>query len=94
MAGSAHRNSDHQGWLVLTRGKDESIIIDNDIEIKVVSIDDSGRKIRIGISAPKDKQIWRKELWLEIQEQNKKSVQVAPDDLAHLTSAPKSQKSL
>lgn len=89
MATPASRRNEQQGWLVLTRGKDESIIIDNDIEIKIVSIDDNGRKIRVGISAPKDKQIWRKELWLEIQEQNKQSVQVDPTDLAHLTSAKK-----
>ncbi|MEW9123765.1 MAG: carbon storage regulator CsrA [Thermotaleaceae bacterium] len=55
--------------LILTRKKDESIIIDDKIEIKVVGIEDG--KVKLGISAPKDVTIHRKEIYIEIQEENK-----------------------
>jgi carbon storage regulator len=54
--------------LILTRKKDESIIIDGNIEIKIVEIEDG--KVKIGIEAPKDIDIKRKELYERIQEEN------------------------
>lgn len=54
--------------LILTRKKDESIIIDGNIEVKVIEIGDG--KIRIGIEAPKEIEILRKELYEKIQEEN------------------------
>lgn len=54
--------------LILTRKKDESIIIDGKIEIKIIEIEDG--KIRIGIEAPRDIDIMRKELYEKIQEEN------------------------
>lgn len=54
--------------LILTRKKDESIIINDDIEIKIISSEDG--KVRIGIDAPKNVSIYRKELYLEIQKEN------------------------
>ena len=57
--------------LILTRKKDESIMINNDIEIKIISIEDG--RVKLGISAPKDIEIHRKEIYLEIQQENKKA---------------------
>ncbi|MCT4633503.1 MAG: carbon storage regulator CsrA [Firmicutes bacterium] len=54
--------------LILTRKKDESIIINDDIEIKIINTEDG--KVRIGIDAPKNVSIYRKELYLEIQKEN------------------------
>lgn len=54
--------------LILTRKKDESIIIDGKIKIKIVEIEDG--KVKIGIDAPKDIDIIRKELYERMQEEN------------------------
>ena len=53
--------------LVLTRKRNESIVIGDDIEVRVLSV--VGEKVRIGIEAPRDVRIFRKEIYLEIQEQ-------------------------
>jgi len=55
--------------LVLTRLAGESIVIDNEIHIRVLNIEDG--HVRIGIDAPADKTIYREELYLEIQNENK-----------------------
>ena len=55
--------------LVLTRKKGESIQIGNDIEITITQI--KGDQVKIGIKAPKNVEIHRKEVWLQIQDENK-----------------------
>ena len=60
--------------LILTRKKNESIIIDGNIEVKIIEIEDG--KIRLGIEAPKEIEILRKELYEEIQKENKAAVNV------------------
>ncbi|MBU5293046.1 carbon storage regulator CsrA [Anaerosalibacter bizertensis] len=57
--------------LILTRKKDESIVIGDNIEIKVLEINDG--KVKLGIEAPKNIDIIRKELYENIQEENKKA---------------------
>ena len=57
--------------LVLGRKKGETIIVNDDIEITVTSIE--GDMVRIGINAPKQVTIHRKEVYLEIQEENKQA---------------------
>jgi carbon storage regulator len=57
--------------LVLGRKKGESIIIDDNIEITVTAIE--GETVKLGISAPKEITIHRKEIYLEIQEENKQA---------------------
>ena len=57
--------------LVLSRKRDESIIIGDHIEIKVIGIEEG--KVKLGISAPKDIEIHRKEVYVDIQEENKKA---------------------
>jgi carbon storage regulator len=54
--------------LVLTRKPSQSIIIGDDIEVTVLST--SGGNVRIGIQAPRDIPIFRKEIYLEIQQQH------------------------
>ena len=54
--------------LVLTRKIGESIQIGDDIEIKIVSI--KGDQIKLGINAPINIEIHRKEIYLEIQKEN------------------------
>jgi len=51
--------------LVLTRKSNQSIMIGDDVEISVLSI--MGEKVRVGISAPRDVPVFRKEVYLEIQ---------------------------
>lgn len=55
--------------LALSRKKDEAIVINDDIEIKVIEI--KGDQVKIGIRAPKSVPIYRKEVYVQIQEANK-----------------------
>ena len=55
--------------LILARKKDESIIIDDNIEISIVEI--KGDQVKIGIKAPRSVKIFRHEVYLAIQEANK-----------------------
>lgn len=57
--------------LVLTRKKGQSIVIDNDIELTVLEAE--GDVVKIGISAPKQVQIVRKELLSSIKETNQEA---------------------
>ncbi|OEF99498.1 carbon storage regulator [Vulcanibacillus modesticaldus] len=57
--------------LILSRKKNQSIILGNDIEITVVAIE--GDQVKIGINAPKHVEILRKEIYLSIQEENKRA---------------------
>ncbi len=58
--------------LILTRKRGESILIDGGIEIKITEI--SGDKIKLGISAPPDVRVYRKELY-ETECENKTAAQ-------------------
>lgn len=51
--------------LVLSRHKDEAIVIGNDITIVIIEI--RGNKVLVGIDAPKHVSVHRKEVWLVIQ---------------------------
>ena len=60
--------------LALTRKKNEAIIIDDNIEIKVLEI--LGDKVKLGISAPKEVSIYREEIYLQVLESNKRAAEV------------------
>ncbi len=60
--------------LVLTRKKDQSIIINENIEITVLDV--QGDQVRIGINAPRDISIHRKEVFIQISDENKKAASV------------------
>jgi carbon storage regulator len=53
--------------LVLTRKSNQSIMIGDDIEVSVLSI--MGEKVRVGIQAPRNIPVFRKEVYLEIQQE-------------------------
>ena len=57
--------------LALSRKKDEAIIINDNIEVKILEI--KGDQIKIGVSAPKSVPIYRKEVFTQIQEAYKEA---------------------
>lgn len=57
--------------LVLSRKKEQAIMLGDDIEITIIDI--QGDQVRLGINAPKNVTIYRKEIFIEIQEENKKA---------------------
>lgn len=57
--------------LALARKVNESIVIGNEIEVTILEI--KGDQIKIGIKAPKSVPIYRKELYLQIQEENRQA---------------------
>lgn len=60
--------------LVLTRKKNQSIVVNDNIEIAILDI--QGDQVRIGINAPKNVSVHRKEVYIEIQEENKMAAEV------------------
>ena len=65
--------------LALTRKKGQSLVINNNIEITVLEI--RGDQIKLGINAPKDVPIYRKEVYLQIQEENKAATEASDMDM-------------
>ena len=63
--------------LVLSRHRDESIIIGDDIVITVVDI--RGDKVRLGIAAPVEIPVHRQEVYEAIQRENMQAAQMDPD---------------
>ena len=59
--------------LALTRKKGESLVINNNIEVTILEI--RGDQIKLGISDPRDVSIYRKEVYLQIQEENKAALE-------------------
>jgi carbon storage regulator len=70
--------------LALSRKINESLMLGNDIEVTILEI--KGDQVKIGISAPKAVPIYRKEIYLQIQESNKEAAQgnVSAEDLMKL----------
>lgn len=60
--------------LALTRKKGESLVINNNIEVTILEV--RGDQVKVGISAPKEVPIYRKEVYLQIQEENEASMSV------------------
>lgn len=57
--------------LALSRKKDEAIVINNNIEVTVLEV--KGDHVKLGISAPKSVPIYRKEVYLQIQQSNREA---------------------
>lgn len=60
--------------LALSRKKNEAIIINNNVEVTILEI--KGDQVKIGITAPKDVPVYRKEVYVQIQEANQAAVNV------------------
>ena len=58
--------------LVIRRKKDESILIGENIEVSISAIENG--TVKLSINAPKEIQILRKELYIEVQNENKEAV--------------------
>lgn len=74
--------------LVLARQRDETIMIGDQIEVTVVDI--RGDKVRLGINAPKDIAVHRKEVYDAIRRENQLAAQMRPEDLTGQFSRPPS----
>lgn len=60
--------------LALTRKKGEALVINNNIEVTVLEI--RGDQIKLGIAAPKEVPVYRKEVYLQIQKENEAALNV------------------
>ncbi|MCI9429022.1 MAG: carbon storage regulator CsrA [Lachnospiraceae bacterium] len=58
--------------LALSRKKGEALIINNNIEITVLEI--KGEQVKLGIAAPREVPVYRKEVYIQIQEANKEAM--------------------
>ena len=58
--------------LVLSRKKGETIMINDNIEVKVLSIE--GDQVKLGIVAPKSVKIYRQEVYAQIEQQNEEAL--------------------
>lgn len=58
--------------LALSRKKGEAIIINNNVEVTILEV--KGDQVKIGITAPKEVPVYRKEVYQQIQESNKEAV--------------------
>ena len=68
--------------LALSRKKGEALVINNNIEVTVLEV--KGDQVKIGISAPKEVPIYRKEVYLQIQDSNKEAMQADLEALKKL----------
>lgn len=60
--------------LALSRKKNEALIINNNIEVTILEV--KGDQVKIGIAAPKEVPIYRKEVYIQIQNANQDAVDV------------------
>ena len=68
--------------LILTRKSGESITIGDEVKITVVEV--KGKQVRIGIDAPRSYMIHREEVYLSIQEENRRAAKESPLSIAGL----------
>ncbi len=62
--------------LVLTRKASQAIMIGEDVEVSVLAV--TGDKVRLGIEAPRAVPVYRKEVWLEIKQEGRRSPEPGP----------------
>jgi carbon storage regulator len=73
--------------LVLSRQRDESIMIGDNVQVTIVDI--RGDKVRLGIIAPAEIPVHRKEVYDAIQQENRKAAGVSTEDVPAKASAPR-----
>lgn len=66
--------------LVLSRQRDETIMIGDEVEITIVDI--RGDKVRLGITAPRSIQVHRKEVYEAIRRENERAATLSPSDVS------------
>ncbi len=64
--------------LVLSRQRDESIIIGDNVVITIVDV--RGDKVKLGIEAPREVSVHRQEVYDAIQRENRQAAQLKPED--------------
>lgn len=64
--------------LALSRKKGEALVISNNIEVTILEI--KGDQVKVGITAPKEVPVYRKEIYLQIQDSNKAATDVSGMD--------------
>lgn len=69
--------------LILTRRPGESLFLGDNIKITVLSA--QGKQIKIGLEVPKDMTVYREEVYLRVQEQNRQALEARDDDLLAAT---------
>ena len=57
--------------LALSRKKNEALVINNNVEITILEI--KGEQVKLGISAPREVPVYRKEVYIQIQDANKEA---------------------
>ena len=62
--------------LILTRKSDESIVISNNIVVKVLRV--HGNQVHLGITAPREVPVYRHEIYEQIRQENRNAAQTAP----------------
>jgi carbon storage regulator len=72
--------------LVLSRQRDETIMIGDEVEITVVDI--RGDKVRLGITAPRHIQVHRKEVYEAIKRENQQAAGLKPKDVSNIVGPP------
>ena len=72
--------------LVLSRHRDESIMIGDDVVVTIVDI--RGDKVRLGIDAPTDIPVHRQEVYEAIKRENEKAAKLQPKDAAKISEQP------
>jgi carbon storage regulator len=73
--------------LVLSRQRDESIMIGDNVQITIVDI--RGDKVRLGIVAPAEIPVHRKEVYDAIQRENRKAAGVSTEDVSAVAAPPR-----
>jgi carbon storage regulator len=70
--------------LVITRKSGERVCLGDDVTITVLDV--SGTSVRLGIEAPADVRVYRYEIWVQVQEENRAAAQSSIDDLPSASS--------
>ena len=60
--------------LALSRKKNEALVINNNVEVTVLEI--KGEQVKLGITAPREVPVYRKEVYVQIQDSNQEAVNV------------------
>jgi carbon storage regulator len=76
--------------LVLSRQRDESIIIGDNIVVTIVDV--RGDKVRLGIEAPREVSVHRREIYEAIKRENQQAAQIRVEDARQVGKSPPDRK--